>query len=169
MLSISTLEKEIEKKHSNVLYLSLQRPLRLIWLNITCKMISALRKGVENENFVDNNFSCCVFTVERSSSDCQRDATANTTWFRISSNTAVYLQLVLLLRALLGIGSTNNFFEEQIVFRLCITKADFEFKTPPKLEPSTCLSAHGQVVKVSNHRSTILKTRTWVATNKLWN
>ena len=63
MLSISTLEKEIEKKHSNVLYLSLQRPLRLIWLNITCKMISALRKGVANENFVDNNFSCCVFTV----------------------------------------------------------------------------------------------------------
>ena len=108
-------------------------------------MISALRKGVENENFVDNNFSCCVFTVhcgdnnssccvftvERSSSDCQRDATANFAWFRVSSNTPVYyflLQLLHLLRTLLGIGSTNNFFEEQIVFRFCTTKADFEFR-----------------------------------------
>ena len=123
-------------------------------------MISMLRKGVDNEHFVDNNSSCCVFTVERSSSDCQRDATANFAWFRVSSNTPVYyflLQLLHLLRTLLGIGSTNNFFEEQIVFRLCTTKADFEFKTPPKLEPSTCLSACWQVVKVSNHRSTILK------------
>ena len=37
----------------------------------------------------DNNFSCCVFTVERSSSDCQRDARDITTWFSISFNTAV--------------------------------------------------------------------------------